>query len=149
MIVDSEKSVGVEALKVFESFLGAKLPKEYFEHLLNYNGGYPQPDAFNFLDGGTASSVQEFYKLNSKDAYNDLIQNYKMFQDRIPTELIAVGCDPGGNQICLAINGQDFGKVLFWDHEFEADNGETPTYENIRLISKNFNSFLESLYEIT
>ena len=64
------------------------------------------------------------------------IFNMSMFEDRISRNFLVIGCDPGGNQICLSAAGEDSGKVYFWDHEDEVDEGEEPDYENVYLIAE-------------
>ena len=68
-------------------------------------------------------------------------------QVRMPEELVPIAHDPGGNQICIAVAGPKTGAVYFWDHEEEADDDETPGYDNVYLIANSFNEFLNSLTE--
>ena len=65
----------------------------------------------------------------------------------MPQGYLPIGCDPGGNQICLVVKGQNYGQVFFWDHEFEADDGNEPTDDNLTFIAPDFDAFLKSLHE--
>lgn len=91
--------------------------------------------------------MQYFYGFNSANNSDDMVWNYKMFKGRMPKFYLPIGCDPGGNQICLAVKGQNYGQVFFWDHEFEADDGCEPTEENLTRIASSFDAFLDSLRE--
>lgn len=138
-----EPSVGREAINLFERFLEGKLSKEYREFLLQYNGGKPDPCDFDLADD--SSCIQEFYKLNSVNNWDDLLEIYRTFKGRIPKTLLSIACDPGGNQICLAISGRDFGKVFFWDHEKE--NLSNAEADQLEKIADSFSDFLNCLYE--
>lgn len=145
-IIDTEESVGNAAVELFERVLNAKLPVAYRQFLLQHNGGYPSPENFRSLDGQEESSVQDFYRINSKNRHDDLLDCWKLFRDRIPDDFLAIGSDPGGNQICIAVRGKFHGKIFFWDHEMEVEEGANPGMKNMSLLADNFTSFLEALY---
>lgn len=145
-IEGAERSVGPEAIELFERVLGRKFPKEYRNFLLEYNGGSIVPNCFNFINGEQGSLIHFFYKINSKNNYNDLLSGTRLFGQRIPPDFIPIASDPFGNQICIAIGGPEYGKIYFWDHEFEVDDGYQATIDNMKLIAHNFSGFLDSLY---
>lgn len=147
-IEKSGKSVGSEAIELFERFLSRKFPKDYRNFLLKYNGGYPVPDCFSFIDGKEGSSVQYFLKINSNQNHDDFLSNIRNYEQRIPSNFLPIACDPGGNQICIAINGKEYGKIYFWDHEAEADDNDPPSMDNMTLIAQSFSDFLESLHPL-
>lgn len=57
---DFEPSVGVEAIKLFQSFFGFKFPKQYENFLLKHNGGATKKDIFKFYDLEDISSIRFF-----------------------------------------------------------------------------------------
>ncbi len=67
------------------------------------------------------------------------------FTGRIPDWLLPVARDEGGNLFALSLRQTDFGSVWFWDHEYEADEGEPPADDNITRISEDWESFFQSL----
>jgi hypothetical protein len=146
-ILNFDPSVGSEAIELFQRIIAAKFPKQYLEFLMHYNGGHPSPDVFEISEWNDASSVQNFYKINSKHNYDDLLWSYRTFSERIPPQFLAVASDPGGNQICLAVSGQHYGKVFFWDHENEVDEGSVAGMQNMTLVADNFSVFLNNLHE--
>lgn len=141
------KSVGPEAVELFERILERRFPKDYREFLLKYNGGRPIPNCFTFKDGNENSLVHFFKKINSQHTHDDLLTNIRVHKHRIPPDYISIASDPFGNEICIAISGQNYGKIFFWDHELEAGDDISPTMDNMSLIAATFTSFLESLYE--
>ena len=48
--------------------------------------------------------------------------------------------------IQFLVKNADRGKIYFWDHEMEADEGETPNYSNLTLIADSFDEFIEGLH---
>lgn len=147
-IENAEKTVGPEAIQLFERFMDRKFPKDYRNFLLKNNGGRPVPDCFNFFDGQSGSIVNQFYKIISKDDYDDLLKTIRIFDQRIPSDFVPIADDPYGNQICIAISGPNYGKIYFWDHEFETDDEVLPTMDNMTLIAQSFANFLEALYKL-
>jgi hypothetical protein len=82
-----------------------------------------------------------------QEEYNDLLIHAKVFDNGVPPELLPVGRDPFGNLICLAVSGLNRGKVYWWFHEEEADEGEPPTYDNVYFVANSFSDLLDNLTE--
>ena len=78
---------------------------------------------------------------------HSFIETYKIAQRRLPDEMIPIASDPFGNLFCLAVEGDDAGKVLFWDHEREPDDDEeeVTSFPNVRFVADSFEEFLASL----
>jgi cell wall assembly regulator SMI1 len=146
-----DKQATIKEIKEFEQKIEANLPDDYIQFLLKYNGVRFKQDSYDGMlkpysniDGG---AVRWFYTL--ADSYNyNLLKTCYMYFNRIPKQLIPIAEDGGGNQICLAVRGENYGKVYFWDHDWESDEGEEPTYSNVYLIANNFSEFLNKLYEL-
>jgi hypothetical protein len=64
---------------------------------------------------GTAAILDVLFGLMLGDGY-DIVENARAFEDRLPADLLPVAQDPGGNLICIGVNGPRAGHVLFWDH---------------------------------
>ena len=131
-----------------ERRLGIHLPSDYRSFLLTHNGGYPEPSVFTISRGvsGELGVVNRFYGIWKEKEY-DLLSEVETFQGRMPANLLPIACDPGGNQICLSVSGSDRGKVYFWFHEEEADEGEPPTYDNVYFVANSFGELLDNLVE--
>ncbi|NGN97623.1 SMI1/KNR4 family protein [Grimontia sp. S25] len=111
-INDAGSVISVDAIEVLESRLESSLPRSYREFLMNYGGGYPEPDCYIFSGEKDGSDVQRFYGLNRSDSY-DLVKILKAFNDRIPKELMPIARDSGGNQICIGLRGVYREKIYF------------------------------------
>lgn len=131
-----------------ERDIGCSLPEEYRKFLLEHNGGIPKPDGFSLVYWGGKSEDDRvsFYGLGpSVRKSHNLSWVLECFEGRIPSELISIGDDPGGNQICLCIRGEQSGSLYFWDHELEHT---PPTYKNTVMLASSFLEFIEGLHEI-
>ena len=128
--------------------LGIQLPESYRKFLLRNNGGRPNPTVFPIFGDSTDTHgiLNEFCCICKKNS-NDLIYKRGVFDGRVPDNFLIIGNDPGGNQICLSIAGNDYGKVYFWDHENEVAEGEEPGYQNVYLIANSFDEFLDTLQD--
>jgi len=118
----------------FEMSIAARLPDDYRDFLLRYNGGYPQPNGFR--DGNEVLSC--FFGLWQKHA--DL--NYELLAHRgvIPAGMIPIASDPFGNSVLLEVARPHRGRVWFWDHE---QSGEPD--KAVSLLAETFTEFVASL----
>lgn len=90
-------------LEHFEQALGARLPEDYRNFLLtdpDYEPGwldqlYPLCDDWN---------LERYYQINRKN-------------DRVPTNMLAIGDDGMGNEVWLSLRAEDPGHVYFFNHE--------------------------------
>jgi cell wall assembly regulator SMI1 len=148
-IDESEASISASELEAIEKKLGIHLPDQYRSFLLVHNGGRPTPSIFRYRNEAgpyTDSEVDWFLAIQSKD-YNDFetyYDRYKIHRIRMPTELVPIADDPGGNVICIVVDGPKLGAVYFWDHEEEQD---LPSYKNVHLIANSFDEFMNLLSE--
>lgn len=132
-------------LKAIEEMWEFSLPKDYRNFILHYNGGTPQNKMFKFkkLEGGSCLTL--FFGL-IKDFNNNILLKQKYSGERVPENCMPISRDVYGNLILLSVKGSDRGKIYFWDHEREADEGEIPNYSNLTLIADSFEEFINGLY---
>ena len=143
MIKKHDVKIDEGTIKVIESFIEAKLPQDYKEFLLKYNGGTPYKGVFqlNHITSGLAF----FYIVNSVNYYSDFVSIYHTLKDRIPKGFIIIASDVGGNGILLGLENENRGKIYFWDHEEEVEDDEEPDFRNMTFLSKSFTEFVDSL----
>jgi SMI1-KNR4 cell-wall len=138
-------------IKNAERQMGRSIPLAYRNFLLEHNGGHPDQSDFRMagVRKGTTQigTVKSFLGINLPEETLNLDYVLETFRDRVPTNLFPIARDPGGNLILIAENGFDAGKVYFWDHERESDEGEPPTDRNLYLIANSFDEFLDKLGE--
>lgn len=65
----------------------------------------------------------------------------------MPTGILPIGHDPGGNYICIALTDENYGQIYFYDHEEpnEDSNGNV-NWNNLYLVAKSFSEFLNKLH---
>jgi hypothetical protein len=137
-------SIDVSGLKNFESMLGRSFPEDYRLFLMETNGGEFEPCYFNIdSNGKDFDRVTQFYGFHKGLEYYRLNVCYKNYLNRIPKELVSIGSDPFGNQICISCFGGEQGSIWFWDHE--VDEGKK-LLSCVRLAD-NFNEFFGGLYK--
>ena len=149
-VEETKRSIISNEIEIVESKLNVNLPSDYKKFILKNNGGHPIKDCFPFLDNKMNKSgcIAWFYAMYDGE-YSNFIKEYytyKVFRQRLPSDLIPIADDPCGNLVCLCIDGQNKDKIYFWDHENESLELNYPWYKNISLISSNFTDFINSLF---
>lgn len=149
------QTVSENALSELEKHIGSTLPADYQEFLTDFSGVcLLTSPAFTFQEGSNPNSkdsIEQFYGVLPDTPYWDLATVYDDYRRRIPSDLLPIGEDPGGNIVCLGIKGERRGKVFFWDHERE-EMPPVPTPEdwepgdsNLSFVAASFEAFFFSL----
>ena len=132
-------------LKTIEMYLEFKFPEQYKIFLINHNGGEIDKKIFCFKNDSTDGSVLDRLFGFVPNEYKNILVYYRIYKNRIPKYMFPIGYDPFSNLIILSIKGVDRGKVYFWDHDFEVEDGVEPDYSNLTLIADSFDEFINSL----
>lgn len=139
-MIPMTKTYGVAtttALDALEIRLGTSLPQQYRDFLLAQNGGLPDLPEFEVPNWGE-SIVNVFYGVGIGGVY-DLAAVLNRLDDVIPIDhVIPIGDDPGGNQICLGIKDEFFGKIYFWVHDVMDEDEVRPLIE----VAPSFEAFV-------
>jgi hypothetical protein len=148
-IMMSSGKLGEETIVDFERSLGITLPNSYRSFLLKHNGGMPEPNYFPLLNNpiDKFAIVNYLYCISSGDDY-DIRNIIISMEGRLPRDLLPIGEDPGGNLICIAVSGSNFGKVYFWDHEDELPLRQPSDYHNVYFLSNDFLQFFDSITDL-
>lgn len=142
-INSSNEKITNDNIVRFEQENSLKLPGQYKNFLLEYNGGYAEPNIFKISDEQGESALNTLYGLDISEDYDELSSVYETLDGIIPANFISVGDDAGGNQICLGLDGTDRGKIYVWIHDMGADDDMSDMF----LLADDFSSFLDNLYE--
>ncbi|MRG98460.1 SMI1/KNR4 family protein [Polyangium spumosum] len=133
----------------FETRQKLSLPDEYKAFLLKYNGGMPTPNGFAIPGWhGQESSLGVFYGIHEHPDYS-LDGACETYEERVPADLIPIGTDAFGNNVCMGWKGKRRGKVYFWDHEDELDEHGRfrQDYGNVYPLANSLTEFLNNLRE--
>jgi len=141
-----------DALKVrqkidkMEIELNISLPTQYKEFLSSANTGAYERASFNFLgvDGIPNSSTIRYFLFPEAGGRSDLKNTFKFYleADRISPDILPVAKDLAANLVCICTNGNDTGKIYYWDHELEFD---VEGHEDLACVAPDFPSFLSKL----
>jgi cell wall assembly regulator SMI1 len=150
--VNTKEATNEFEISKIEKEFGFTFPEEYKTHILKFNGGHPSDKRWCFkTQSGSSSLIHYFYAVYDGKG-NNFRTTYIILKskgdERMPKNIVPIANDPFGNKICISVEGEDRGYIYFWDHENVCDEGEEPTYENLDLIAKSFNEFIENLTEL-
>lgn len=135
-------------LRLLEKEIAAVLPPEYKNFLLEHNGGKPTIRRYITVDRKVESSLMYLYPLSDKTTPN-LMEKFDYYNHMIPKNLLSIGKTPKKSQVCISISGDDYGSVYHWDledQEYIEGPIINPTYKYMKLIAKNFDEFINSLF---
>lgn len=125
-------------LSFLENEIGAAIPEPYRTFLLRYNGGAPSPNVVDVEEApGTPTDVQVFFGLRRSVETSTLSWNKCTFADRLPSALLPIAVDSGGNLFCLTLSGPRRGNIMYAALE-------TPSPE-FYLVAADFDRFLAKL----
>ncbi len=148
---DCESRIGESEIRSVELLLGLRFPEQYRRHMMINNGGRCEPSEFSFIEDGRVSNSQIdwFHAIYDGEIDNliSVIKILKMDKKRVPTQIVPIAHDPGGNLICISCDGPDHGAIYFWDHEKEVDYSVSDDfdYSNLYFIAADFDGFLSGL----
>lgn len=136
-----------EEIKKFEEKLSLNLPIEYRVFLLSFENVFFEDEViFKPLQASPWASHDGLETLDELFGLSNLQKNMEVYYNRVPNNLIPIGESPGGNLICLGVEGGVKGKVYFWDHENEL---EARVIIGDALVTDNINDYWENLYLIS
>lgn len=146
-----------------EEKLGIALPVDYRSFLLSYGaamfGEEVEMEPISKLPEHISSDGKApfscFYGARC-ERHQSLEKKIDVFRYRMPTTMIPIAHDGGGNQICLGISGKERDRVYYWDREMEPDESEyledtgkpMPVEEkmrNVHVIADSFRDFVQRL----
>ncbi|KAB1158919.1 SMI1/KNR4 family protein [Tenacibaculum aiptasiae] len=104
--IDTEKRITIKELDLFTESFNLNLPEEYKKHILKYNGGYPED---NYFQG---KGINYFHSIKYGE-YGSLEDTLKRISDVLPDNFFPFAYDEGGNQFCISLRKEDYGKIYF------------------------------------
>lgn len=132
-----------DILAAIEEMWAFQLPRDYRTFLLKKSWQPVENRIFSFHESDDGSYISEFF--TPRKGANNFFLQFKNMIERMPDNFVPIASDVYGNRILLAVKNPDRGKIFFWDHELEVDDGEVPDYSNLTLIAPDFQTFFDSL----
>ncbi|WP_171645661.1 SMI1/KNR4 family protein [Paenibacillus phytorum] len=137
--------ISLENIQEVEKRYAFKLPNDYKDFLLKYNGGNPSPNVMFTTKNGILTS----YLISVLPLFDwevpSLVSNFLFFnkERKLLANIITIGHDPLRNLVCISVAGNDSGFVYYWD--FMNDDCDKPSYNHLVLITESFSKFIEGL----
>lgn len=144
MMTEGNPPVTESEIRRFESVTHRVFPESYRDFLKAHNGGCPDTNSYATSNRETEGEIRLFLGITETE-YKGLSQYFLAYRERMPPEYFPIAYDSGGNLLCLR---ETDGHVFYWNHDWEAEDGESPTYENLHLIAPDFKTFLQMLKPI-
>lgn len=132
-----EQQLTAEELTAFEYQYDIALPKDFREHYLQYNGGYPPYE--NVKGKQHLFTINSFYPIKyGVLPIEKIISDYEksgiVFEDKIP-----FAYDNGGNIYLISVAQNAYGYIYI----VEAERAEDKAFV---LVSESFTDFLNSFH---
>ncbi|NOU63355.1 hypothetical protein GC096_04765 [Paenibacillus sp. LMG 31461] len=131
-----------------EQKYGFRLPQDYKKFLLTYGRiNYNHPISYSLITNipkhNERGELGYFYNLQNNN--NDLISNIECYLGRMPEKMIPFADITGGDQLCIGVTEDVWGKIYFWDHDQEHfDPSEEELWNNVYLVANSFSEFILS-----
>ena len=132
----------IQDIQKLEESFKIKLPEDYKDFLLSYDGADIVDGVFYVKDLKQKILMGGFYPVKSELDSVDLIYQNKEYGEDIPDNSFLIGSDSGSGWIILIFDGENDG-VWYYDHSyfFEQSKDELNTY----FICETFTDFLKIL----
>ena len=127
------EKITVKEFNDFENLLDdLKLPIDYKQHMLDYNGGYPEGDYVCFKHPERVIKVDYLHPIKYADS---TMEYYLMMRNVLPSNQIEIGSIRGGS-ICVSLDESDYGSISIY-------------YEDVipEKIASSFTEFINGLFE--
>lgn len=130
----------------FEHKYNLKLPEDYIQFLLRFNGGVADPDDnevfVRYLKENI--NVDVLYGLNVDNTELDIECRMKLYKDELPNDTVIIGDSYQYGLIVLLCSGDDAG-IYYWDdtYEYECSNDDNNTF----FIADTFTDFAKNLLQ--
>ena len=139
-----------ESIAQLQGKLGVSLPEAYARFLTTYGCSMFSRE-INCTPQGSPLYFGWFY------GFDELLDAIDTYREVLPEAIIPIGDDGAGNQFCLGLDGDDFGKVYFHNHsigwhadaeKYEERGEVVPTkirYQTVHLIADSLEAFIDGM----
>lgn len=111
-----------------ERLVDKPLPASYRALVARWGGASLHGVRFPIVEepgSGAARTIETLYGFGREGYRRDVRAVRESFRDRVGDFLLPVGCDAGGNQLCLDLERHD---LVFWDRDFPRAHEDVPDW---------------------
>ena len=122
-------------------------PQALVDYLMQHNDGELESNVIHFPDN--EYYIRYFYGTTDKN-YSDIALNYEWYADRLPPKCIPIADPDFGNQICMSVAPESYGKIYFWDHETMDTEDDEPCVlrlEDMILLADSLEALFEKILD--
>ena len=147
-MVKVEKPIYKFNEKEFEEFCSVQkiaFPKAFVDYLRVYNDAELEPNIVRFP--GNECTLRYFYGITQEE-YSDIRTVFDWYSTRLPHHCIPIADPDFGNQICISLEEDTYGKIYFWDHEtMDTEEGELCklSFADMKLLAGSFEELLDKI----
>lgn len=136
-ILSPWQKLSISELEEFEREFKLKLPQDYKDFMLRFNGGIPEP-AESF--GIVVLQIQpiKYFPYQDNITIEDTIRVLKIVQQILPEHFFPFAYDEGGNELCISLSEDDYGSVYMCYLDYGDD---IPTHYLCGSFGEFINSF--------
>ena len=120
-------------------------PKAFVDYLREYNDAELEPNIVSFENN--ECTIRYFYGI-TQDEYSDIRKVYNWYAARLPYNCFPIADPDFGNQLCMSLLNNTYGKIYFWDHEImdtEEDEICKLRIEDMVLVADSFEELLQKI----
>ena len=142
----SDQMFNEEKFQAFCEKYGLIFPESHIDFLRKYNDSEMDSNVINGIEH-LGVYVRYFYGTTNDD-FSNIAEVYESYIDRMPLKCIPVADADFGNQICMSLQDENYGKIYFWDHEtMDTDYEEKChlTFNDMVLLADSFEEFLDKI----
>lgn len=147
---DPRPPASSDAIRALEQHIGAPLPAPYKALLAQSDGGGFEPCGVELPWRNDRTVLDVLFTTHPTDSYG-VIDNYDLYRsmNRIPRLSCPFAPDPGGDLFLLSLEQDSYGKVFYWEHEREPEDGGDmfADFANTYELAPDFESFILGLGE--
>lgn len=134
--------------KKFRAFCNQYLfsfPQDFILYLKKHNDAELEPNVLDVHDNECC--IRYFYG-TSIEAYADIWDTYEVYKERMPKKCIPIADADFGNQICMSLQEDTYGKIYFWDHELiDTDEMCEINIKDMNEVAVSFTDLLSKINE--
>jgi hypothetical protein len=136
-VIESEKLPSKMELDEFEVANNIRLPPSFQAFILHQNPVYVE-ESFFFAEGREPYDIT-FFPFSEDSEYWTIQRSFKdLFEGFFERKYLPFGCDSGGWQYVISLQGLDYGKIYFCRMDEALDSALT-------LLSDDFEQFVNGL----
>ena len=94
---------------------GLVFPESYVDFLKKYNDS--ELDSNIIMGAEDLGIYIRYFYGTTNDDFSNIEEVYQCYFNRMPSKCIPIADSDFGNQICMSLQKENYGKIYFWDHE--------------------------------